>query len=95
MSSSSNSSDSGTQSSSQRPRYQKNRELGNNRAGGRVSHLATDTQTGQPVVIKQFQFAQSGADWSGFKAYEREIKAISSLNPPAFPAISILLKRTV
>jgi serine/threonine protein kinase len=68
-----------------RPRYQKIRELGNNRAGGRVTHLATDTQTGQPVVIKQFQFAQSGADWSGFKAYEREIQVLSSLNHPGIP----------
>jgi serine/threonine protein kinase len=68
-----------------RPRYQKIRELGHNREGGRVTYLATDNATGQSVVIKQFQFAQSGSDWAGFKAYEREIQILRSLNHPGIP----------
>ncbi|MFE1748818.1 hypothetical protein [Coleofasciculus sp. H7-2] len=44
--------------------YQVEPELGQNRAGGRVTYLATSTKTQQHVVIKQFQFAQSGASWS-------------------------------
>jgi serine/threonine protein kinase len=68
-----------------RPRYQKIRELGHNREGGRVTYLAKDNATGQPVVIKQFQFAQSGSDWAGFKAYEREIQILRSFNHPGIP----------
>ena len=66
-------------------RYKIIRELGHNRAGGRVTYLATDTTTGQSVVIKQFQFAQSGSNWSGFKAYEREIQVMQSLNHSGIP----------
>lgn len=68
-----------------RPRYQKIRELGHNREGGRVTYLAKDNATGQQVVIKQFQFAQSGAAWGGLKAYEREIQVLRSLNHPGIP----------
>lgn len=71
--------------SDSRQRYKILRELGSNRAGGRVTYLATDTTTGQPVVIKQFQFAQSGSNWSGFKAYEREIQVMQSLNHSGIP----------
>lgn len=67
------------------PRYQKIRELGRNRAGGRITYLARDNTTGQLVVIKQFQFATSSSTWSGFKAYEREIQVLSSLNHPGIP----------
>ncbi len=34
-----------------RPRYQKIRELGQNREGGRVTYLAKDNAIGQQVVI--------------------------------------------
>lgn len=71
--------------SDSRQRYKIIRELGNNRAGGRVTYLATDNKTGQSVVIKQFQFAQSGSNWSGFKAYEREIQVMQSLNHSGIP----------
>jgi serine/threonine protein kinase len=68
-----------------RPRYQKIRELGQNREGGRVTYLAKDNATEQQVVIKQFQFAQSGSEWAGLKAYEREIQVLRSLNHPGIP----------
>jgi serine/threonine protein kinase len=68
-----------------RPRYQKIRELGHNREGGRVTYLAKDNATGQAVVIKQFQFAQSSSDWTGLKAYDREIQFLRSLNHPGIP----------
>jgi serine/threonine protein kinase len=84
MINSSDSSDSRHQESRSR-RYQAIRELGHNRAGGRVTYLASDTTTGQPVVIKQFQFAQSGSSWSGFKTYEREIQMMQKLNHPGIP----------
>ena len=61
------------------------RELGKNRAGGRVTYLATDTKTQQPVVIKQFQFAQSGTSWSDYDAYEQEIKLLQQLQSPSIP----------
>ncbi len=37
------------------------------------------------VVIKEFRFAMGGADWSGFKAYQREIELLQQLNHPRIP----------
>ncbi len=65
--------------------YQIKRELGLNRAGGRVTYLATDTRTQQQVVIKQFQFARLGASWADYDAYEREIQLLKELNHPGIP----------
>ena len=65
--------------------YQVERELGQNRAGGRVTYLATSTKTQQHVVIKQFQFAQSGASWSDYDAYEQEIQLLLCLNHSSIP----------
>jgi len=65
--------------------YQVIRELGRNYTAGRITYLAADTQTQQPVVIKQFQFANLRSDWSGFKGYEREIQVLRSLNHPGIP----------
>ncbi|MEP0858126.1 pentapeptide repeat-containing protein [Trichocoleus sp. DQ-U1] len=69
--------------------YQVERELGQNRAGGRVTYLATSLatreKTQQHVVIKQFQFAQSGASWSDYDAYEQEIQLLRCLNHPSIP----------
>ncbi|MBW4493359.1 MAG: serine/threonine protein kinase [Oscillatoria princeps RMCB-10] len=77
--------------------YQVVRELGHNRAGGRVTYLATRTALpldkgetgggiqGVPVVIKQFQFAQFGASWAQYEAFEQEIKVLRSLNHPGIP----------
>ncbi len=60
--------------------YQVIQELGHNYTGGRVTYLATDTQTQQAVVIKQFQFAKFSSAWSGFKAYEREIEVLQRID---------------
>jgi serine/threonine protein kinase len=77
--------------------YQIERELGHNRSGGRVTYLATRTtsplskveregeQGGVPVVIKQFQFARVGANWSDYEAHEREIELLQQLNSPNIP----------
>lgn len=65
--------------------YQVERELGRNRAGGRITYLATAISTQQGVVIKQFQFAVASSDWSGYKAHEREIEVLRSLNHPGIP----------
>ncbi len=81
------------------------RELGHNRAGGRVTYLATTLPTavsqnkslskssaltkggtaGVPVVIKQFQFAKQGTNWSDYDAIEREIQVLRGLNHPGIP----------
>jgi serine/threonine protein kinase len=97
------------------------RELGHNRAGGRITYLAisnppsppvtkegnsvfstppltkegnsiasTPTRSsggmgGVPVVIKQFQFAKHGNDWSDYEAIEREIQVLRGLNHPGIP----------
>ena len=36
-------------------------------------------------VLKQFQFAQAGSDWSGFQAYEDEIQVLQTLDHPGVP----------
>jgi len=65
--------------------YQLEQELGQNRAGGRITYLATETNSQQSVVIKQFQFAKSGATWAEFDAYDREIQLLKELNHPGIP----------
>ncbi len=65
--------------------YQVKRELGHNRAGGRVTYLATEINSGRSVVVKQFQFARTGASWSDYSAYDREIQVLRGLDHPSIP----------
>lgn len=65
--------------------YQVTRELGYNSLGGRVTYLATKINTTKPVVIKQFQFAQLGASWTEYDAYEQEIKVLKKLAHSGIP----------
>ena len=65
--------------------YQVTRELGHNRAGGRVTYLATEINTKRSVVVKQFQFAQTGANWAEYQAYEKEIQILRTLDNPNIP----------
>lgn len=66
--------------------YQISKELGKNHFGGRITHLAEVESDKKQVVIKEFRFADVGADWSGFKAYEREIEVLKQLNHPRIPS---------
>lgn len=65
--------------------YQVERLLGENRDGGRVTYLANNIITQTPVVIKQFQFARSGATWSDYDAHQREIYVLRQLDNPCIP----------
>ncbi|MFE1746210.1 pentapeptide repeat-containing protein [Coleofasciculus sp. H7-2] len=65
--------------------YQVIGELGRNREAGRITYLATALNQDKQVVIKEFRFADSGADWSGFKAYQREIEVLRELDHPRIP----------
>lgn len=65
--------------------YRIEKELGHNRAGGRVTYLATDTSNQQLVVIKQFQFAKSGSSWQSYDTYDREVQLLKELNHPGIP----------
>ncbi|MEM9541953.1 MAG: serine/threonine-protein kinase [Cyanobacteria bacterium P01_E01_bin.42] len=65
--------------------YQIVRELGHNRAGGRVTYLATELNTNRSVVVKQFQFARSTTQWSEYQAHEQEIKVLKNLDHPCIP----------
>jgi serine/threonine protein kinase len=65
--------------------YQITRELGHNRAGGRVTYLATEINTKRSVAVKQFQFAQTGANWAQYQACEQEIQILRELNHPSIP----------
>lgn len=65
--------------------YLVKRELGHNRAGGRITYLATNNKTQSPVVIKQFQFAQANSNWSDYETYEQEIKFLQQLHHQSIP----------
>lgn len=65
--------------------YQVTRELGHNRAGGRVTYLATEINTNRSAVVKQFQFARTATNWSEYQAYEREIQVLRELDHPSIP----------
>lgn len=65
--------------------YRVERELGQNRAGGRVTYLATNINTEVAVVIKQFQFSQSSFNWSDYEAYEKEAEILKQLHHPNIP----------
>ncbi|MBD2452666.1 protein kinase [Nostoc sp. FACHB-87] len=65
--------------------YRVVRELGRNREGGRITWLASDVNTTQQVVLKQFCFAQVGSSWSGFAAHQREIEILQKLTHPGIP----------
>src|SRR4028119_1540481 len=65
--------------------YQIKKELGHNSLGGRVTYLAKKKKTRKLVVIKQFQFAQLGASWTEYEAYEQEIKVLQNLDRPGIP----------
>jgi serine/threonine protein kinase len=65
--------------------YEVIRELGANHGAGRVAYLARKIDSQQRVVIKQFQFARTGASWDGYKAIDREIKILKQLQHPFIP----------
>ena len=54
-------------------------------SAARVTYLAKNTNTQKLVVIKQFQFAQLGASWTEYEAYEQEIKVLQNLDFPGIP----------
>lgn len=59
-------------------------ELGQNHTGGRTTYKALVSETNCLVVIKQFRFS-NGGNWTGYKAFEREIQILQSLNHPGIP----------
>ena len=65
--------------------YQIERYLGDNHTGGCITYLATQTATRQSVVIKQFQFLQSMASWTGYNSLKSEISVLRSLSCPHIP----------
>lgn len=65
--------------------YQLLQPLGYSLSGGRVTYLATNTNTKQLVVIKQFQFAQINSSWSSYNLLQREIEVLQKLNHPGIP----------
>ncbi|MGA9379208.1 MAG: protein kinase family protein, partial [Phormidium sp.] len=65
--------------------YEVVQQLGLNREAGRITYLVNVLNSEQQVVIKEFRFANSGADWSGFKVYQREIEVLQQLYHPRIP----------
>ncbi len=65
--------------------YEAIQKLGSNYTGGRLTYLGVNRKTREPVVIKQFQFAKPGADWSAYKMHDREIEVLRSLSHPGIP----------
>ncbi|MDJ0723931.1 MAG: serine/threonine-protein kinase [Prochloraceae cyanobacterium] len=65
--------------------YRIEKELGSNPVGGCLTYLATRADTNELVVIKQFKFANSGASWAGYEAYEAEMKLLQQLDLENIP----------
>jgi serine/threonine protein kinase len=65
--------------------YEVIEKLGANPGAGRIAYLAREIDSEQLVVIKQFQFAQTGSSWDGHKEIDREIKILQQLNHPNVP----------
>ncbi|MGF1487838.1 MAG: pentapeptide repeat-containing protein [Prochloraceae cyanobacterium] len=65
--------------------YRIEKELGANPVGGCLTYLATQLDRNEFVVIKQFKFANSGASWAGYEAYEAEMKLLQQLDLPNIP----------
>jgi serine/threonine protein kinase len=61
--------------------YQIIERLGQNIYGGRVTYKAINVNDRQPVVIKQFQFAND-SNWEDYKAIEQEINILQKLDFP-------------
>ncbi len=65
--------------------YQINKQLGYNTQGGRITYLATQIESQQKVVIKEFRFGLIDSYWAGYKAHEREINILEKLSHPRIP----------
>ena len=65
--------------------YEVIQEVACNREAGRITYLAKTIKSGMKVVIREFRFAQRDSNWSGFKAYQGEIKILQQLNHPRIP----------
>jgi len=65
--------------------YQIDTQLGCNREGGRITWRGRSLNSQETVIIKQFCFAIAGSSWSGYKAYEQEIKILQQLNHQGIP----------
>lgn len=65
--------------------YQVIRELGRNSEGGRITYLTYHIHSQKKVVIKEFCYANTTADWYGVKAYERETELLQKLHHSRIP----------
>ncbi|MGB0560589.1 MAG: serine/threonine protein kinase [Spirulinaceae cyanobacterium] len=84
-----------TPSPPKRPRYQKVRALSQHPQNRRQTYLGRDNKTGQPVVIKQFNFAQGGSDWAGVEAYQQRAGQMLRFGHPRIPRyLSLLPQKT-
>jgi serine/threonine protein kinase len=66
--------------------YQVIEQLGRNPSAGRVSYKALSINTGQIVVIKQFQWVGGSSTLDGERQIEREIQTLRSLHHPKIPS---------
>ncbi|WP_202221018.1 protein kinase family protein [Okeania sp. KiyG1] len=65
--------------------YQIIREIERHQNQGEVTYQGLALKQDQEVVIKEFRFADSDANWAGFEAYEREVEILKELEHPRIP----------
>lgn len=66
-------------------KYQVHQILGHNLSGGRVTYQGLEIDTAREVVVKQFQFANTGSSWNIYSQIESEIEILKQLNHSGIP----------
>jgi serine/threonine protein kinase len=65
-----------------RSRYQIVREVGRNQEGVRITYLAKDNSTQQPVILTRFVLNPSGSTGANYEAHQPQIQLLRQLHHP-------------
>ncbi|MCL2932079.1 MAG: serine/threonine-protein kinase [Trichodesmium sp. MAG_R03] len=66
--------------------YEMIRQMERHQQEGEVTYQGLALKQGQEVIIKEFSFADSDANWARFEAYEREVEILKQLQHPRIPS---------
>ena len=66
--------------------YEMIRQMERHQQEGEVTYQGLALKQDQEVIIKEFSFADSDANWARFEAYEREVEILKQLQHPRIPS---------